>query len=166
MPPGFFFARNAPQTSPRGNRTSPFIPTQKKLPRYGARRIFNGRFLSLEKVRPARRLSTLSLRLPAKLRRGNRSSQRRSAPTAKTDKGPTLRSLPTANADIPPAGTNAPAGLLRKQMRAPTPFTPAHAHAAARNTCRERHPQGNSASFPVQKQASAASKIFHDAILK
>lgn len=104
--------------------------------------------------------------LAAKLRRENRSSQRRSAPTAKTDKGSTLRSLPTANADTPLAGTSAPAGLLRKQMREPIPFTPAHALAAAQhhagNAIRKAHPR-----FSLRKSRHRQhQKNFYNATLK
>ncbi len=149
----------------RRNRTRLLPRRRKNFHGEKALRIFNGRFRIFEKVRPARRLSPFPSRA-AKLRRGNRSSQKRSAPTAKTDKDPTLRSPPAANADTPPAGTSAPAGLLRKHAGAGALHVCEYSRSSAEHHAGKRHPQGTSASFPVQKQASAASKNFHDAILK
>lgn len=145
MPPGFFFARNAPQASCAGTGQGSFPGAEKtSAARMRSESSTAGSATSKRFTQPAGSPPPFPSRA-AKLRRGNRSSQRRSAPTAKIDKGSTLRSLPTANADTPLAGIRAPAGLLRKQMREPTPFTPAHAHAAAQhhaeNAVLKAHPR-------------------------
>ena len=121
MPAGVFLCLQRAAGILRRNRTRLLPRRRKNFRGKKALRIFDGRFRSLEKIRPARRLPPFPSR-----------AARTPAETCGSRRPSRMRILP--------------------QQR--------------RTLAGKRHPQGTSAFFPAQKQASAASKNFHDAILK
>lgn len=156
MPPGFFFARNAPQTSPRGNRTR-LLPRRRKNSRgMGRAESSTAGSASSKRFAPPAGFP-LSRRVPQNF--GGeivlpKSEARRPQKQTRTPRcearRPRMQTRPLPGQARPPDSCG--------NMQEPTPFTYANTPAAAQNTCRKRHPQGTSASFPAQKQASAASK--------